>query len=304
MQFSIQIIGCGSALPTSLRGPSAQVVNVHGKNFLLDCGEGTQLRLRQHKIKIQQIHHIFISHLHGDHFFGLVGLLSTMHLLGRKTPLNIYAPNDLQKVIEDQFRVSGTMLQFNLHFISLIEGELELLYDEEKYHIFSFPLEHKIPCWGFLFKEKSIRPKLKKSFINKQRPDVESIKKIIQGDDYINENGETFYYKLITTPARDAHSYAYCSDTKYTESIINHIKGVSVLYHEASFGNELAKQAELRAHSTATQAATIALKAEVGQLIIGHFSARYKDPAPLLDEAKSIFPNTIAAEDGLKLELS
>lgn len=304
MQFTIQIIGCGSALPSLIRGPSAQVITLHSKPFLIDCGEGTQLRLRQHKIKMQQIHHIFISHLHGDHFFGLIGLLSTMHLLGRKKLLSIYAPKGLKKIIEDQFKVSGTLLQFELIFISLIDGKIELLCNEEKFQLFSFPLDHKIPCWGFLFKEKPIRPKLKKSFINKQRPDVESIKKIIKGEDYINEKGECFYHKLITTPARDAYSYAYCSDTRYTESIIEYIKGVSVLYHEASFGNDLAKQAELRAHSTAAQAATIALKAGVGQLLIGHFSARYKDITPLLDEAKSIFPNTVAAEDGLKLELS
>ncbi len=304
MSFSIQIIGCGSALPTSLRGPSAQVITIHGKLFLIDCGEGTQLRLRQHKIKMQQIHHILISHLHGDHFFGLIGLLSTMHLLGRKKSLKIYAPKDLQGIIQDQFKVSKTHLQFELIFIPLIDGGLQLICDDVKFQLFSFPLDHGIACWGFLFKEKTIRPKLKKSFINKQRPDVESIKRIIEGENYINEKGEVFYHKLITTPARNPHSYAYCSDTKYTESIVEYIKEASVLYHEASFGNDLAKQAKMRAHSTAAQAATIAAKAEVDQLIIGHFSARYKDIAPLLDEAKAIFPNTLAAEDGLKLELS
>lgn len=304
MQFSIQIIGCGSALPTSLRGPSAQIVNIHSKLFLLDCGEGTQLRLRQHKIKMQQIQHIFISHLHGDHFFGLVGLLSTMHLLGREKPLNIFAPKGLRKIIEDQFKIAGTILKYELTFIDLEDGIQNILCDEEKFQIFSFPLEHKIPTWGFLFKEKQIRAKLKKSFVNKQRPDVDSIKKIINGGDYVNENGEVFKHKLITTPARNPQSYAYCSDTKYTENIIAHIKSVDILYHEASFGNDLAKQAEQRAHSTAEQAATIAVKAKVGQLIIGHFSARYKDITPLLEEAKSIFPNTIAADDGLKLELS
>lgn len=304
MQFSIQIIGCGSALPTLTRGSSAQVVNIHGRLFLVDCGEGTQLRLRQHKIKMQQIYCIFISHLHGDHFFGLLGLLSTMHLLGRKRPLNIYAPAALKKIIEDQFEVSGTILQYELNFIPLIDGKLNLLCDEEKFEIFSFPLKHKVPCWGFLFKEKPIRPKLKKSFINKQRPDVESIKKIIEGGDYINERGEAFDHKTITIPSHKAYSYAYCSDTKYSESIIKYIEDVSLLYHEASFGNELFRQAELRAHSTAGQAATIAAKAKVGRLVIGHFSARYKDITPLLEEARLVFINTIAAEDGMEIELS
>ncbi len=304
MQFSIQILGCGSALPTSLRGSSSQVVNVHSKPLLLDCGEGTQLRLRQHKIRMQQIQHVFISHLHGDHFFGLVGLLSSLHLLGRKKPLNIHAPKALKKIIEDQFEVSGTILQYEVNFISLNMGKLDLLIDEENYQVYSFPLEHTVPTWGFLFKEKPFRPKLKKSFINKQRPNIEAITKIINGGDFVNEKGEVFKHKNITTPPRNSVSYAYCSDTKYTESIIEYIEGVDVLYHEASFGNDLKKQAALRAHSTAEQAAIIAEKANVAQLVLGHFSARYKDVSPLLDEAKAIFPNTIAAEDGLKLQLS
>lgn len=303
MQFCIQILGSGSAIPTLNRGGSAQYVNIHGHYLLLDCGEGTQLKLRQYKIKMQKINHIFISHLHGDHFFGVAGLLSTLHLMGQKKTVYIYAPQALEKIIYDQFEVSGTVLQYELKFIPLNDNGLVLIYDEKKFQVFSFPLKHKIPTWGFLIKEKPIRSKLKKSFINSQQPDIESIKKIIEGKDFVNRAGVLFKNKEITIPPRKALSYAYCSDTVYDESMIEYIRGVNVLYHEASFANDMINQATSRLHSTAMQAAIIAKKAQVNQLIIGHFSTRYDDISPLLEEARSVFPNTVAAEDGLKLEL-
>ncbi len=299
MKFSVHVLGSGSALPTVKRGPSAQVVNLHGKPMLVDCGEGTQLRLRQNKIKMQQITHLFISHLHGDHFFGLVGLISTLHLLGRTKPMYVYAPEGLEKVIREQFKLSSTYLQFELNFVVLKKNQMDLLIDEENYHVYSFPVEHSIPTWGFLFKEKPLRVKLKKSFIESHRPDVGWIKRIIDGEDYVNEAGERFLNTDITHPPREAVSYAYCSDTRYAESIIEYIKGATLLYHEASFANDLRSQAKARFHSTAGQAAMIAQKAAVKQLMIGHFSARYKkDITCLLLEAQTVFENTIAAEDG------
>jgi ribonuclease Z len=303
MEFYIQILGSGSALPTALRGPSAQLVHLCGKNFLVDCGEGTQLRLRLNKIKMQKIHSVFISHLHGDHFFGLVGLISTMHLLGREKELHIYAPGALESIIRNQLKVSHTALKYELKFHALKPEGLNNIYEEEEFTVSSFPLEHRVPTWGFLFKEKTKLPRLKKSFISKQRPNIDEIKMVLEGNDYINEKGEQFLFKNITLPPREAKSYAYCSDTIYTESFLWFIKDSTLLYHEASFGNDLKAQAKLRFHATAEQAALIAKKANVSKLIIGHFSARYKDITPLLEEAKNVFLNTIAVEDGMKIEL-
>jgi ribonuclease Z len=303
MEFYIQILGSGSALPTASRGPSAQLVHLCGKNFLVDCGEGTQLRLRLNKIKMQKIHSAFISHLHGDHFFGLVGLISTMHLLGREKELHIYAPGAIENIIRNQLKVSHTALKYELKFHALKPEGLNNIYEEELFTVSSFPLEHRVPTWGFLFKEKSQLPKLKKSFVEKQRPTVDEIHEILEGNNYINEKGEPFLFNNITLPPREAKSYAYCSDTVYTKSFLEFIKDSTLLYHEASFGNDLKAQAKLRFHATAEQAALIAKKANAKQLVIGHFSARYKDITPLLEEAKNVFSNTVAAEDGMQVVL-
>ncbi len=303
MQFYVQILGSGSALPTINRGASSHLVHLCGKNFLVDCGEGTQLRLRMNKIKMQRIHSIFISHLHGDHFFGLVGLISTMHLLGREKELYIYAPKELENIIHEQLRVSKTFLNYELVFQPLVEDKLDVFIDEELFEVKSFPLDHRVPTWGFLFKEKPKLPKLKKSFVEKQRPTIDEIQSILYGNDYINERGEKFLFKNITSKSNKSYSYAYCSDTKYTESFVEYIKDVSLLYHEASFANDLKDQAALRFHSTAEEAATIAKLSNSGQLLIGHFSARYKKLDQLIAEARAVFSNTIAAEDSLKIYL-
>lgn len=301
--FKLTILGSGSAIPSVHRGPSSQVLTVNGKLYLIDCGEGTQLNLRKSRIKIQSIAVVLVSHLHGDHYFGLVGLVSTMHLLGRTKDLEIYAPPELEGIIRLQLQVSRTDLKFKLNFHALTEKSKHLLFEDKNLEVSAFPMKHRIPTWGFFFQEKPKQPNIRKEFIAGYEPDIEEIAIIKKGGDYKTKDGRTIAHAVITKPASPPRSYAYCSDTKYHETLVPHIYGATLLYHEASFANDLKHEAANRFHATAEQAATIAKLANVKQLLIGHFSARYKDLAILHDEAKAVFENTVLAEDGEVIEM-
>lgn len=303
MSFELTILGCNSAIPTIHRKPTAQLLKVGEQFFLIDCGEGTQLQLRKYKIRMQSIQHIFISHLHGDHYFGLIGFISTMHLLGRVKELNIYAPSDLKEIIYIQLSASKTELRFPLFFHEFGFDEPELLMENNALIVQTIPLNHSLPCCGFLFKEKVKPRRMRKEKIQEFNISPEFIPSIKAGGDYILNDGTVLSHIELTRGAQLPRSFAFCSDTKYFEKIIPQISGVDMLYHEATFLDELKERANQTFHSTAKDAATIALKSNVGKLIIGHYSQRYYDLNPLLYEARSIFSETYLALEGEKFEV-
>ncbi len=303
MSFELTILGCNSAIPTNHRKPTAQLLNVAERFFLIDCGEGTQLQLRKYKIRMQSIQHIFISHLHGDHYFGLIGFISTMHLLGREKELNIYAPAELKEIIYIQLTASKTELRFPLFFHEFGFDEPELLMESNYLTVHTIPLSHSLPCCGFLFQEKTKPRRMRKEKIEEYDIPLTAIPAIKAGGDFLLANGTIVPHIELTRGAQLSRSFAFCSDTSYNETIIPQIIGVDMLYHEATFLDELKERAKQTMHSTAKEAATIASKAKVGKLIIGHYSQRYFDLSPLLNEAKAIFPNTYLAIEGEKFEL-
>ena len=303
MSFSITILGCSSAIPTIERNSSGQIINYHDKLYLIDCGEGTQIQLRRYLNRIQRLQCIFISHLHGDHFFGLVGLISSLHLLGRTKELHVYGPQGLEEIILIQLSYSQTELAYNLVFHVTNPWISELIYDDKELQVTTIPLEHRIPTHGFLFKEKPGLRKIKKEVVLSEEISYTAYDNIKKGADYVMPDGTVVSNASLTIAPPSPRSYAYCSDTRYTETIIPLIKGVDILYHEATFLKDLSEQAQLKFHSTAEQAARIAQLAGVKKLIIGHYSARYDDTQPLLAEAKSIFDETELAYDGLTLSI-
>lgn len=301
--FSILILGSSSAMATPHRDLSGQVVNINEKLLLVDCSEGIQSRLRHHKIRLSRINHIFISHLHGDHFFGLIGLLSTMHLSGRTEPLKLYAPFELKEILDLQFLVTDTQLKFEIDFNPLDTHTAKTIIKEKDFSVSTIPLKHRIDCCGFLFRETSNPGKLRKEIVLRENIPFSEIEKIKAGADYITPDGRIILNKYLTIPGTEPRAYAYCSDTAYHEPVAQVVRGVNLLYHEATFGNDREENAKEKFHSTAAQAAKIALLADVEQLLIGHFSTRYEDPLELLEQAQAIFPQTIAAKDGLIIDI-
>jgi len=297
MVFDITILGSSSATPTSKRNPSAQLLDIQGNLFLIDCGEGTQIKLRQLGKRFQKINHIFISHLHGDHFFGLFGLLSTMHLLGRKTPLHLYAYQELKPLLDQLLQLSYTELKYPLCFHEIPEGESSVLYSDKNVEVAAFPVKHSVPCSGFCFREKEKPLNVKKNIVELYDLDPVQIKLLKEGRNIVVE-GEELKSKEVTYRSFKPRSYAYCTDTIYDEGLLPYIKGVDCLYHEATFLKDLAAAAKDKFHATAKEAALIAQKANVKQLILGHFSARYKDCSPFEIEAKEVFEEVVIAEDG------
>lgn len=304
MSFKLTVLGCSSATPTLFRHSSAQILNVNERLFLIDCGEGAQMQMRRFKIKFQRIDHIFISHLHGDHYLGLVGFLLTLHLLGRKNELHLYANENLKRIIDLQFEVSETTLQYPLIFHAIADKEPMLIYDDDNISVQTIPLLHRIPTTGFLFKEKIKKPKIRKEIMSNLSVPVEAYKEIINGSDFIDTlTGRVYKNKELTLPPANAVSFAYCSDTGYSESYLPLINKVDLLYHEATFMHDKISHAREKYHCTSIDAANIALKASAAKLLIGHFSARYDDLTPLLEEAQSVFKNTLLAEEGLTYEI-
>jgi len=303
MRFVVKILGSGAAIPANNRNPSAQLVKVRDHFLLLDCGEGTQMSLKKLSTGTQRISHIFISHLHGDHFFGLIGLVSSYHLLGRKLPLYVYGVPGLKEIIELQLRHSGTELAYPLEIKEINPEKAAIILENEDFYVKTIPLDHRVPACGFLIKEKPLRRNIRKDFVLAVKVPLDAFEKIRDGEDFIDENGKVYPNQEITLDPAEPRSYAYCSDTAYYEPVVRHIRGVKVLYHEATFADDKQKDALEKGHATAREAATIAMKAGVEKLIIGHFSARYKDPGVLITEAREVFPNTIAAEDGMIVEI-
>ncbi len=304
MKFELTILGSSSALPTSKRNLTAHVLNVYERYFLIDCGEGTQVQLRKNRIPFGRINHVFISHIHGDHFYGLFGLLSSFNLLKREKDLHIYAHRSLKKGVKYIMKHYEGQFSYKIYFHELNTENVEKIYEDEHVEVLSMPLTHKIPVAGFLFKEKPRPPNIKKSYVQHYQIPIKNIHQIKEGADYQTPDGKIIPNSELTYSPYKQRSYAFCTDTAYDESIIPYIVNVDLLYHEATFTEEHSDQAENTYHSTAKQAGTIAKKANTKKLIIGHFSARYKTVEDFLSEATSIFPNTLVAEDGLVEELS
>ncbi len=307
MALYLTILGSSSATPTSHRHPSAFILKSNKKKdyFLIDCGEGTQILMRRASIRMQRISRIFISHLHGDHFFGLIGFIFTQNLLGRTEELHIYAHKALEKIIKLQLKIEKTTLSYPLifHTISTKKKKIYTIYEDEAIEIKTFPLLHSVPTNGFLFKEKGSGRLVSKEFISNYHPTTEQVASIKQGGDFTTKDGTVLLNKDITIRSDEQKTFAYCSDTAYTETIIPYIKDVDMLYHEATFMQDMAQIAAEKYHSTAQEAAEIAKLAHVKRLLIGHYSARYKDINPLLDEALAVFPNTLAAFEGATIRI-
>jgi len=299
MSFEITILGSSSALPTSKRFPSAHVVNIHERFFLVDCGEGTQIQLRKFKISFAKINHIFITHLHGDHFFGLFGIISSFSLLGRKNDLHIYSPGNLQNKIYSV--INKREISFNIFFHRLEHEGNEIIYESKSVEVSAFPLSHRIETYGFLFKEKPKERNIIKEAIQEYNLGIKDILSIKKGNDFITSDREIIPNSKLSMPPYKSRSFAYCSDTKFKEDIIPCISKIDVLYHEATFAKDLKDIAEITGHSTSEDAAKIAKKANVKKLLIGHFSTRYKNTDIILQEAKAIFRNTQSANDGDKI---
>jgi len=293
------ILGNGAAVPTSYQNPTSQLLVYKGKQFMIDCGEGTQMQMIKFKIRHRKLNHIFISHMHGDHYYGLIGLLSTFHLYGREEPLTISAPAALEGIIKLQLEAAKMTLKYKLIFQYLEEMGETPLCEDDSYTINAFTLKHSVPSWGFVFREKPRLRRIRKLFIEEKKLIPEQIINIKQGNDFVDSNGISYLNSEITESPRESSSYAYCSDTAYSESVIEHIRGVDLLYHESTFDNAMEKIAIEKKHSTAAHAAMIAEKSNAKKLLLGHFSARFSNLNILLDEAKVIFPNTVLSKEGL-----
>lgn len=297
MNGKLIILGAGSALPTRNNFPTSQIMELREKQYMIDCGEGTQIRMRQMGLKINRLGHIFISHLHGDHCFGLIGLISSFGMLNRTADLYVHGPFGITKLFETQIAFFCDDLPFKLIFEEYDTTKNELIFDDRSVAVYSIPLKHRVPCSGFLFKEKSRDRHIIREMIDFYQVPVSQLHLIKAGADFINADGDIIPNERLTSAPDKTISYAYCSDTAYSEKIIPIIKGVDLLYHEATFAESEKVRAKKTMHSTAIQAATIAKKAEVEKLLIGHFSARYADQHQLLEEAKSVFQQTILAQD-------
>jgi ribonuclease Z len=301
--MKLTILGSSSALPTSERYPTAHVLNAHERLFLIDCGEGTQMQLRKCKIKFTKINHIFISHLHGDHVFGIYGLLSTFSLMGRKNPIHLYAPGNYLNILHSHLKDFDIQLSFEIKFIPLSVRKPVKILDDKYLTVSSFPLQHRIPSFGFIFREKkSERNVIRESILKYQIPFVK-IPAIKKGEDFVTNDGTVIKNEDITLPPAEPLSYAYCSDTRYFRKLASFVKGVTLLYHEATFDKTKEDLAVTTGHSTTLDAARTALDADVGDLIIGHFSARYKHISMLVREARTVFSRTFPAIDGKSYEI-
>jgi len=291
-------LGSSSATPIFNRNPTSQALNINERLYLIDCGEGTQQQMLRFDIKASRIDHIFISHLHGDHYLGLVGLLSSMHLNGRKKALYLFGPAHLKEIIDLQFKYSETILQFPLEFTAIDAQKSEVIVNNSDVTIETIPLDHRIACTGFLFKEKKRLRKLIKEKLEELNVPVEYYTALKRGNDYTSASGEVYKNDTLTTDSQAPKSYAYCSDTLYNEQYFEQISNATLLYHESTFLNDMLDRAKETHHTTALQAGEIALKTNAHKLLIGHFSARYKTLNELLDEARSVFPETELAIEG------
>lgn len=290
--FRVHILGCGSALPTLHHNASAQVVEIRGKLFLVDCGEGTQVQLRRSRLRFTKISAVFITHLHGDHCFGLIGMLSTFGLLGRTARLAIYAPAALEDMLKQQMQLFCHDFDYEVDFHAVDTSQQQVIYEDRSLTVESIPLEHRMPCCGYLFREKPSMPHIRRDMIDFYQIPTSQINNIKAGADWTTPDGEVVKNERLVEPADPTRSYAYCSDTRYIPTLSSRIKGVSTLYHESTYGEDNLLMAQKYYHSTARQAALVAREAGVGQLLLGHYSSRYEDEQVLLREAREVFENT------------
>ena len=304
MDFTITVLGSSAALPTATRQCSAQVVALEGFRILIDCGEGTQNQVRRYRIKFQAIDNIFISHLHGDHFYGLPGLLSSMHLCGRTEPLNIFAPKGLKKILTDLFITSNSVFSYELIFHELEGNEPSVLLENKKCRITAFPLVHSVPAYGFHIQEMPQMLNLRHGVRHTYNLANDEMIRIKMGEDYLAPDGRLIPNAVLTKPPKPPLSYAHCCDTRYDESLLKHISDVDLLCFDCTFEAALSSIANDKLHGTTISAATAAREAKAKHLMLTHFSARYGDVEPLVEEAKAVFPNTFAATDGLRIELN
>lgn len=301
--FEIHILGCGSALPTTRHNASSQVIRIGNKQFMIDCGEGTQLQLRRNHIHFSFINHIFISHLHGDHSFGLIGLISTFGLLGRTAPLHIYADAMLEKVMKPQLDFYCKDIKYPLFFHGIDASKHSVIYEDNTITVETLPLNHRMPCCGFLFREKPKRRHLIGDVANFYNIPIYQRQSIKDGADYTTPDGTVIPNSKLTREADPSRSYAYCSDTRPCPQICGYLKDVDLLYHEATFAESEKERAKVTHHSTAKEAAEIALTAGVKRLLLGHYSSRYDDEKQLQSEASEIFPVTECANEGMVIKI-
>ena len=298
MRFEVTILGSSSATPIFNRNPTAQALNINERLYLIDCGEGTQQQMLKFDVKASRIDHIFISHLHGDHYLGLIGLLSSLHLNGRKKPLKLFCPPQLKEIIDLQLKYSDTVIQYEIEYKFTNSDNPEVILDNTDVAVETIPLDHRIACTGFLFREKKRLRKLIKEKLGDVNIPVEYFSALKRGEDYIAPDGTIYENGEFTVDSDDPRTYVYCSDTMYNEKYFKQISNATLLYHEATFLNNMLDRADETHHTTALQAGEIALKTNAKKLLIGHFSARYKTLNELLDEARSVFPETELAIEG------
>lgn len=298
MKFEVTILGSSSATPIYNRNPTAQALNVNERLYLIDCAEGTQQQMLHFGIKASRIDHIFISHLHGDHYLGLVGLLSSMHLNGRTKPLVIFAPPHLKEIINLQLKYSETVLQYDIEYIDTRPDKPEVILDNQDIIVETIPLDHRIDCTGFLFRQKKRNRKLIKEKIEELHIPIEYYTALKKGVDYTANDGTVYKNDTLTLAPEEPKMYAFCSDTLYNEKYFEQISNATLLYHESTFLHDMLERAQSTYHTTALQAAQIALKTGAKKLLLGHFSARYKTLDEILAEAQSVFPNSELAVEG------
>lgn len=303
-KFDVHILGCGSALPTLRHWPSSQLLNVREKLYMVDCGEGAQVQMRRSRQKFSRLGHIFISHLHGDHVFGLMGLLSTLSLAGRTAPMHIFAHAELEELMRSWLNYFCKGNTYEIIFHALPNSNVpQLIYEDRSLTVTTLPLCHRLPTCGFLFKEKPLLPHIRRDMIDFLQIPYYAINSIKEGAGWTTADGDFYPHERLVLPADPVRSYAYCSDTCYVHRLAEWVKGVDVLYHEATFGQEYAARAAETLHSTARDAATVARDAGVKRLLIGHYSSRYDDERPLLDEARAIFPATELSYEGMVVKV-
>ena len=295
--FRLYILGCGSALPTLRHYATSQVIELRGKQFMIDCGEGTQLQLRRSKINFNKIQAVFISHIHGDHCFGLIGMISTFGLQGRTAPLHVYSPKELEQMLTAQVSLFCPHLSFEVVFHAVDPQVQKVVFEDNSLTVETIPLEHRMPCCGYLFREKNTLPHIRRDMIDYLEIPVSQINNIKMGADWTREDGTVVPNSELVTPADPPRSYAYCSDTRYIPTLYERLKNVDLLYHESTYGEDNLNRAETYWHSTARQAALVARDAGAKRLLLGHYSSRYQDENVLLEEARAVFKNTYLTDE-------
>ncbi len=301
--FKVHILGCGSALPTLKHSASAQIIEMRGKCFMMDCGEGAQMQFRRSRIHFAKINAIFISHLHGDHCFGLLGLLSTFGMLGRTSRLRVFAPKEYEDLFKQQMDFFMQGMEYEIEFGPVDTTKAQMIYEDHAVTVETVPLQHRVPCCGYIFREKPTLPHIRRDMIDYYGIPISQINNIKNGAGWTNEDGEMIPNERLVEPAEPPRSYAYMSDTRYVPELAEKVKGVTVLYHESTYTTEHEDRAKLYYHSTARQAAMVARDAGVGKLLLGHYSARYNDETQLLKEAKDIFPSSFLSKEGLTFSI-